>query len=144
MPSAAGFARAETPRTPAAVMQGASGLSAAALLALALRGAKPVLRAQSGWGRISKLWMARARHRSRFLQVNTRWKVFDEIYKIYMRLQRSDHNFSANFTEHFVHNFAKVAILVAILIAILITSRPCPGAASSGPAPPPASPRAPL
>ena len=122
VPSAAGFARAETPRTPAAVMQGASGLSAAALLALALRGAKPVLRAQSGWSG-GRGGMARARYRSRLMKVNTRWKVFDEIYKIYMRLHRSDLKISANFTENVVQNFATLAISVVILIQSIVFGR---------------------
>ena len=40
---------------------------------------------------MSKLYRARSRlYRRRFLQVNTRWKALDEIYKIYMLLHRSD------------------------------------------------------
>ena len=47
--------------------------------------------------------MARSRpYRSRFLQVNTRWKALDEIYKIYMLLHRSDLNISANFRHEFL------------------------------------------
>ena len=39
----------------------------------------------------SKLWEARSRlYRRRFLQVNTRWKALDEIYKMYILLHRSD------------------------------------------------------
>ena len=45
-----------------------------------------------------KLRGARSRlYRRRFLQLNTRWKALDEIYKIYMLLHRSDLNISENF-----------------------------------------------
>ena len=44
--------------------------------------------------------MARSRlYRSQILLVNTRWKALDKIYKIYMRLHRSDLNMSAK-TRH--------------------------------------------
>ena len=35
-------------------------------------------------------------YRRQILQLNIRWKALDEIYKIYMRLHRSDLNISAN------------------------------------------------
>ena len=44
---------------------------------------------------ISKLWEARSRlYRRRFLQPNTNFSAFFEIYKIYNPLHRSDLNFS--------------------------------------------------
>ena len=50
----------------------------------------------------SKLWEARSRpYRRRFLQVNTRWKALDEIYKIYILLHRSDFKISAKHRHHF-------------------------------------------
>ena len=48
--------------------------------------------------------MARSRlYRSRFLQVNFRWKALDEIYKIYMLLHRSDLNISAKLCQTSSH-----------------------------------------
>ena len=41
------------------------------------------------------------------LQVNTRWKALDEIYKIYMLLHRSDLNISENFRQTSSHFLAK-------------------------------------
>ena len=56
-----------------------------------------------------KLRGARSRlYRRRFLQVNTRWKALDEIYKIYMLLHRSDLNISENFRQFFSHFLAKI------------------------------------
>ena len=53
--------------------------------------------------------MARSRlYRSRFLQVNIRWKALDEIYKIYMLLHRSDLNISEIFRQTFVAFFGKI------------------------------------
>ena len=49
-------------------------------------------------------------YRRQILQENIRWKALDEIYKIYMLLQRSDLNISENFLQTFSHfsaNFAK-------------------------------------
>ena len=44
--------------------------------------------------------MARSRlYRSRFVQVNIRWKALDEIYKIYMLLHSSDLNISEIFVK---------------------------------------------
>ena len=43
------------------------------------------------WLFFGKLWEARSRLcRSRILQVNTRWKALEEIYKMYILLHRSD------------------------------------------------------
>ena len=39
-------------------------------------------------------------YRRRFLQVNTRWKALDEIYKIYILLHRSDLKVSAKNRQH--------------------------------------------
>ena len=53
--------------------------------------------------------MARSRvYRSRFLQVNIRWKALDEIYKVYMLLHRSDFNFSENVRQFFFAFFGKI------------------------------------
>ena len=49
-------------------------------------------------------------YRRQILQRNIRWKALDEIYKIYMRLHRSDLNISEKFRQTFSHfsaNFAK-------------------------------------
>ena len=58
-----------------------------------------------------KLYKARSLlYRRQILQENIRWKTLDEIYKIYMLLQRSDVNISANFVKLlriFRQNFAK-------------------------------------
>ena len=52
-----------------------------------------------------KLQEARSRlYRRRFLQVNTRWKALDEIYKIYILLRRSDLRMSAKNRQHFFAN----------------------------------------
>ena len=57
---------------------------------------------------MSKLYMARSLlHRRQILQENIRWKALDEIYKIYMLLQRSDLNISENFCLFFLHFFGK-------------------------------------
>ena len=49
---------------------------------------------------MSKLYRARSLlYRRQILQENIRWKVLDEIYKIYMLLHRSDVNISAKFAE---------------------------------------------
>ena len=44
-------------------------------------------------------------YRRQNLQVNTRWKALDEIYRIYMLLHRSDLNISANFPREFLRFF---------------------------------------
>ena len=50
--------------------------------------------------RTFELFRARSRlYRSQLLQVNTRWKALDEIYKIYMLLHRTDLNISAKIVE---------------------------------------------
>ena len=60
--------------------------------------------------------MARSRlYRSRFLQVNIRWKALDEIYKIYMLLHHSDLNISENFRKmfsHFLAIFCKISLFL--------------------------------
>ena len=51
---------------------------------------------------MSKLYRARSLlYRRQILQVNIRWKALDEIYKIYMLLQRSDLNISEIFRQIF-------------------------------------------
>ena len=51
---------------------------------------------------MSKLYRARSLlYRRRILQVNSRWKALDEIYKIYMLLHRSDLNISEIFRHFF-------------------------------------------
>ena len=47
-------------------------------------------------------------YRRQFLQVNMRWKAFDEIYKIYMLLHRSDLNILENFRQTFSHISAEI------------------------------------
>ena len=58
-----------------------------------------------------KLYKARSlQYRRQILQVNIRWKVLDEIYKIYMLLHRSDLNISVKIRHFFCifwQNFAK-------------------------------------
>ena len=59
---------------------------------------------------IRKLWTARSRlYRSRLLQVNTRLRALDELYKIYVLLHRSDISISATI----VQKFATIEVLVA-------------------------------
>ena len=54
------------------------------------------------WLIFGKLCEARSRlYRRRFLQVNTRLKALDEIYKIYTFLHRSDLNISAKVRQTF-------------------------------------------
>ena len=56
-----------------------------------------------------KLYRARSLlYRRQILQVNVRWKALDEIYKIYMRLHRSDLNVSEHFRQTFSHFFSKI------------------------------------
>ena len=60
---------------------------------------------------MSKLYRARSLlYRRQILQVTTRWKALDEIYKIYMLLHRSDLNISKikirQNVSHFLANFA--------------------------------------
>ena len=51
---------------------------------------------------MSKLYRARSLlYRRQILQVNIRWKAFDEIYKIYMLLRRSGLNISEIFRQFF-------------------------------------------
>ena len=58
---------------------------------------------------MSKLYRARSLlYRRQILQVNIRWKVRNEIYKIHMLLHRSDLNISENFRQTFSHFFAKI------------------------------------
>ena len=80
------------------------------------RGARPTARPRGSYlswkvryrtfpgffSQMSKLYSARSLlYRRQILQVNRRWKALDEIYKIYMLLQRSDLNISANFRQMF-------------------------------------------
>ena len=49
-----------------------------------------------------KIYRARSPlYRRQMLQENIRWKALDEIYKIYMLLDRSDLNISENFVKLF-------------------------------------------
>ena len=58
---------------------------------------------------MSKLYRARSLlYRRQILQQNIRWKALDEIYKIYMLLQRSDPNISDIFRQTFSHCFKKL------------------------------------
>ena len=61
---------------------------------------------------MSKLYRARSLlYLRQILQENILWKALDEIYKIYMRLHRSDLNISENFRQffsRFLANFAKI------------------------------------
>ena len=51
---------------------------------------------------MSKLYRARSLlYRRQILQVNTRWKALDEIYKIYIVVHRSDLNISEEFVKFF-------------------------------------------
>ena len=53
-------------------------------------------------------------YRRQILQENIRWKALDEIYKIYMRLHRSDLNISKTNRQtfsHFLANLQKFVIL---------------------------------
>ena len=45
-------------------------------------------------------------YRRRLLQVNTRWKAIDEIYKIYKLLHRSAFKNSAKFRQTFSHFYS--------------------------------------
>ena len=57
----------------------------------------------------SKLWEARSRlYRNESLQVNSRWKALDEIYKIYKLLHRSAFKNSATFRQTFSHFYSFV------------------------------------
>ena len=57
-----------------------------------------------------KLYRARSLlYRREILQYIFRWKALDEIYKIYMLLQRSDLNISEFFRQKFSHFLAKFA-----------------------------------
>ena len=61
------------------------------------------------FSQMSKLYRARSRlYRRRFLQVNTRWKALDEIYKIYMLLHRSDLNISEKKSSIFFAFLGKI------------------------------------
>ena len=72
------------------------------------------------WIIFGKLWAARSRlHRRRFLQVNTRLKALDEIYKIYTLLHRSDLDISTIFIKRFrifAVFFSKVRWCFAIVV----------------------------
>ena len=60
---------------------------------------------------MSKLYRARSLlYRRQILQENMRWKAFDEIYKIYMLLHRSDLNifFIVKLFRIFWQQFAKI------------------------------------
>ena len=61
------------------------------------------------WLVFSKLWEARSRlYRNESLQVNSRWKALDEIYKIYKLLHRSAFKNSAKFRQTFSHFYSFV------------------------------------
>ena len=65
--------------------------------------------------RLLKLWKVRSRlSRSRFLQVNTRVKALDEIYKIYRRLHRSDLQISAKQSSEFFQDLQDLQIVAPL------------------------------
>ena len=67
---------------------------------------------------MSKLYGARSLlYRRQILQVDIRWKAFDEIYKIYMLLHRSDVNISAIFRQFF-RIFGKICKIYSLIIFI--------------------------
>ena len=76
----------------------------------------------------SKLWEARSRlYRNESLQVNSRWKALDEIYKIYKLLHRSAFKNSAKFRQTFSHFFSfilKSSLIVRIFFAIFVQISP--------------------
>ena len=73
--------------------------------------------------KLIKIKSARSRlYRSRFLQVNTRWKALDEIYKIYILLHRSDPKNSANNRQHFFANELWISDFFIFCVEICIFS----------------------
>ena len=63
-----------------------------------------------------KLYKARSLlYRRQILQENIRWKALDEIYKIYMLLQRSDLNISENFRQTFSH-FSAIFLQTLVIL----------------------------
>ena len=61
------------------------------------------------WRIFGKLWEARSRlYRNESLQLNSRWKALDEIYKIYKLLHRSAFKNSAKFRQTFSHFYSFV------------------------------------
>ena len=65
---------------------------------------------------MSNLYRARSLlYRRQILQLNIRWKALDEIYKIYMRLHRSDLNISAKLCQtkmSFRINSSKISLIL--------------------------------
>ena len=55
-----------------------------------------------------------------FLQVNTRWKALDDIYKIYILLHRSDLQISAKHRQHFFANKKWISDFVIFCVEICI------------------------
>ena len=63
----------------------------------------------NSWRFFGKLWEARSRlYRNESLQVNSRWKALDEIYKIHKPLHRSELKNSAKFRQTFSHFYSFV------------------------------------
>ena len=58
--------------------------------------------------------------------LDTRWKAFDEIYKIYMLLHRSDLNISENFRQTFSHFFFLFFFRAQAVEEALRKDRDCP------------------
>ena len=59
--------------------------------------------------------------RNESLQVNSRWKALDEIYKIYKLLRRSAFKNSAKFLQTFSHFYSSIfknSLLFAIFVQI--------------------------
>ena len=68
--------------------------------------------------RFSKLCEARSRlYRRRFLQVLTRWKALDEIYKTYILLHRSDLKISAKNRQHFFREWKMNFLYFVIVVS---------------------------
>ena len=83
-----------------------------------------VLTFSNFWRFFGKLWEARSRlYRNESLQVNSRWKALDEIYKIYKLLHRSASKNSAKFRQTFSHFYRFINFIFTIS---LIFRKFCP------------------
>ena len=61
-----------------------------------------------------------ARQGSQILQVNTRWKALDEIYKIYMLLHRSDLKISKKNASEFFEHYSVLCDSEEMIVAIFV------------------------
>ena len=87
------------------------------------RGVKFTLRFSRILPRFSKLCEARSRlHRRRCLQVNTRWKAFDEVDKIYILLHRSDLEISARSDRNVVQVFVIFHLKSRVCVFLFVRS----------------------